>query len=79
MHLLLKSYSRWLTIAFFVALPLAILLGKIFLSRFYFHSPMPVWVFIAGPSIAYIVALSTVSWQSLRAATKNPVEALCYE
>jgi ABC-type antimicrobial peptide transport system permease subunit len=79
MHLLLKSYSRWLTIAFFIALPLAYLLGKIFLSRFYFHSPMPFWVFIAGPSIAYIVALSTVSWQSLRAATKNPVEALGYE
>jgi putative ABC transport system permease protein len=79
MHLLLKSYSRWLTIAFFIALPLAFLLGKLFLSRFYFHSPMPVWVFIAGPSIAYIVALSTVSWQSLRAATKNPVEALSCE
>ena len=79
MKLLLKSYSRWLALAFFIALPFAFLLGKLFLSRFYFHSPMPFWVFIAGPSVAYIVALSTVSWQSLRAATKNPVEALGYE
>ena len=79
MHLLLKNYTRWLTIAFFLALPLAFLLGKIFLARFYFSSPMPLWVFIAGPSIAYIVALLTVSWQSRRAATRNPVEALKYE
>jgi putative ABC transport system permease protein len=79
MHLLLKSYSRWLTIAFIIALPLSFLLGKIFLSGFYFHSPMPFWVFVAGPSLAYIVALLTVSWQSLRAATKNPVEALSCE
>jgi putative ABC transport system permease protein len=79
MHLLLKSYSKWLTIAYFIALPLAFLLGKIFLTRFYFHTAMPFWVFIAGPSVAYVVALLTVSWQSLRAAIKNPVEALSCE
>jgi ABC-type antimicrobial peptide transport system permease subunit len=79
MNLLLKNYTRWLTIAFFIALPLAFLLAKIFLSRFYFHSPMPFWTFIAGPSVAYIVALLTVSWQSWRAAGKNPVESLSYE
>jgi putative ABC transport system permease protein len=79
MQLLLKSYTRWLTITFFIALPLAFLLGKIFLSRFYFHTRMPFWVFIAGPSIAFIVALVTVSWQSLSAATKNPVKALSCE
>jgi putative ABC transport system permease protein len=79
MHLLLKSYTRWLTIAFFIALPLSFLLGKIFLSRFYFHTPLPFWVFIAGPAVAYTVAILTVSWQSLRAATKNPVDALSCE
>jgi putative ABC transport system permease protein len=26
-----------------------------------------------------IIAIATVSWQSLRAANKNPVEALRYE
>jgi putative ABC transport system permease protein len=79
MKLLSINYTRWLTIAFFISLPLAFLLGKIFLERFYFHSPMPLWTFIAGPSIAYVVALLAVSWQSWRAATKNPVESLSYE
>jgi putative ABC transport system permease protein len=79
MRLLLTSYTRWLTIAFFIALPVAFILGRMFLARFYFRSPMPFWAFIAGPLIAYIVALLTVSWQSWRAATKNPVEALSCE
>jgi ABC-type antimicrobial peptide transport system permease subunit len=79
MRLLLNNYTKWLTIAFFIALPIAFILGKIFLSRFYFRSPMPSWPFIAGPCIAYIVALLTVSWQSWRAAKRNPVKSLSYE
>jgi putative ABC transport system permease protein len=79
MRLLLNNYTKWLTIAFFIALPIAFLLGNIFLSRFYFRSPMPYWTFLAGPFIAYIVALLTVSLQSWRAATRNPVESLSYE
>ena len=76
MRLLLKNYSKWLIISFLIAIPVAFLLGKIFLSRFYFHTPMPLWTFIAGPCIAYVVSLLTVSWQSWRAATRNPVETL---
>lgn len=79
MRLLLKNYTKWLTIALFIAVPLAFLVGKIFLSRFYFRTPMPLWTFIAGPFISYIVALLTVCWQSWRAATRNPVESLSYE
>jgi putative ABC transport system permease protein len=29
--------------------------------------------------IVFIIALLTISWQSWRAATRNPVEALRYE
>lgn len=79
MHLLLKNYTKWLTIAFIFALPVSYFLGKMFLARFYFRPPLPFWVFIAGPAIAYLIALFTVSWQSLRAATKNPVESLRYD
>jgi ABC-type antimicrobial peptide transport system permease subunit len=79
MRLLLKGYNRWLTIAIVTALPLAFLLGKIFLGRFNFHTPMPVWAFLTGPAIALIVALLTVVVQTGRAAARNPVKALRYE
>ena len=77
--LLLTSYTKWLTIAIFIALPIAILLGKNFLGRFNFHSPMPVWAFIAGPAIASVVALMTVISQTWSVANRNPVKSLRYE
>lgn len=79
MRLLSVNYTKWLTIAFLIAFPFAFILGKLFLQRFYFHTPMPFWTFIAGPLTAYIVALLAVSLQSWRAAAKNPVETLSYE
>jgi putative ABC transport system permease protein len=37
------------------------------------------WLFALAGVIAFGIALLTVSWQSWRAATRNPVEALRYE
>jgi putative ABC transport system permease protein len=34
------------------------------------------WIFALAGIVAIVIALFTVSWQSWRAATKNPVEAL---
>ena len=79
MRLLLTGYTKWLTIAFFISLPVAFMLGKIFLGRYYFHASLPVWTFIAGPAIASAVALLTVSSQTWKAASRNPVYALRYE
>jgi ABC-type antimicrobial peptide transport system permease subunit len=79
MLLLLTSYTKWLTIAFFMALPIAFMLGKIFLGRFYFHAPLPLWAFLAGPAVAFVVALLTVSSQTWSVANRNPIKALRYE
>jgi len=79
MKLLGKNYTKWLIIAIIIAIPFAYLLGNIFLSRFNFHTQMPVWPFFAGPFIAYVIALSTVTWQSWRVASGNPVDTLRYE
>ena len=79
MRMLLTSYTKWLTIAFFIALPISFLLGRSFLGRFYFHTSMPLWAFLAGPLIAFVVALLTVSSQTLNVANRNPIKALRYE
>jgi ABC-type antimicrobial peptide transport system permease subunit len=79
LRLLGASYLKWITFAAIIAFPIAFLLGRVFLARFNFHTSMPLWAFIAGPLIACIIALLTVGWQSWRAASKNPVEALRYE
>lgn len=79
MRLLLANYSKWVVIAFIIAMPIAFLLGNIFLGRFFFHTSMPLWAFLVGPLIAYFIALVTVGSQSWRAASRNPVDALRYE
>jgi ABC-type antimicrobial peptide transport system permease subunit len=79
MKLLGLNYSKWMTIALLISVPFAFILGNVFLSRFNFRTSMPYWAFLAGPLIAYVIALTAISWQSRRAATKNPVEALRYE
>ena len=73
------NYLKWMIIASIISVPLAFILGNVFLSRFNFRTPMPYWAFVAGPVIACIIALAAISWQSWRAATRNPVEALRYE
>jgi putative ABC transport system permease protein len=77
--LLLTSYTKWLTTAFFLALPVAWLVANSFLGKFYFHTPMPIWAFLLGPAIAATVALTTVSSQTFGAARRNPVKSLRYE
>ncbi|MGE5394731.1 MAG: ABC transporter permease [Candidatus Saccharibacteria bacterium] len=79
MRLLLFSYLKCITIAFMIALPIAFFLGQSFLSRFHFHTPIPLLAFISGPIIADIIALLTVSAHSWHAASGNPVKALRYE
>jgi putative ABC transport system permease protein len=79
MRLLLTSYTKWLTLAFFIALPIALMAGSKFLGRFHFHTQIPLWAFFAGPLIAFTVSLLTVCSQTWRAASRNPVKALRYE
>lgn len=78
-RLLGTGYTKWLTISFAIALPAAYLLGRTFLAGFYFHASLPVWVFIAGVLFTYIIALSSISVQSWKAASRNPVDSLRYE
>jgi len=79
MRLLGINFSKWLTLASIISIPIAFVLGNMFLSRFNFRISIPYWAFFTGPVIAYVIALTAISWQSWRAATRNPVEALRYE
>lgn len=79
MTLLLSKYAKWLTISLFIALPVALGLGVFFLGQYFFHTPMPVWAFVAGPVIVYLVALITVGRQAYKVASQNPVVSLRYE
>ena len=79
MLLLNKDFIRWVIIAFVIACPIAWLVMHKWLENFAFKTNLSWWVFALSGALALIIALLTVSYQSYRAAVKNPVEALRYE
>jgi len=79
MLLLNEDFFRWIIIAFVAASPIAWYIMHKWLQGFAFRTEFNWWVFVLVGMIALCTAILTISWQSWRAATKNPVEALRYE
>ena len=79
MALLNKDFVKWVVIAFVVACPIAYYAMQKWLENFAYKTALSWWIFALAGLLALGIALLTVSWQSWRAATRNPVEALRYE
>jgi ABC-type transport system, involved in lipoprotein release, permease component len=79
MTMLNKDFVKWVAIAFVVAIPIAYYSLHRWLENFAYKTELSWWIFAIAGIIALVIALLTVSWQSWRAATRNPVEALRYE
>jgi len=77
--MLLSQFTRWIFWAILVAFPIAYLIMKLWLGRFAYHINIEIWFFIIAALLAIIVAIVTVSFQSLRSAKANPIQALQYE
>jgi putative ABC transport system permease protein len=78
-RILNRSILRWIAIAYLIAIPLSYFIMKKYLHGFAFKTRLSWWIFALAGLIALGIAILTVSWQSWRAATRNPVEALRYE
>ncbi len=74
-----KSFVKWIAIAFVVATPIAYYAMTKWLENFAYKTALSWWIFALAGLSALLIALLTVSWQSWRAASRNPVEALRYE
>ena len=74
-----KDFVRWTIIAFIVAVPVAGYAMYKWLESYAYKTDVKWWIFALSGVIVLTVSLLTVSWQSWRAATRNPVEALRYE
>jgi putative ABC transport system permease protein len=77
--LLNKDFVLWVIIAFIIATPIAYYAMNKWLENFAYKTSLSWWIFALAGLLALGIALLTVSWQSWRAATRNPVEALRYE
>ena len=73
------NFVKWVAIAFVVATPAAYYIMQRWLENFAYKTELSWWIFALAGALALGIALLTVSFQSWKAATRNPVEALRYE
>jgi putative ABC transport system permease protein len=74
--LLNKDFAKWVGLAFVIAVPLSWYAMNQWLEGFAYRTSISWWIFALAGCIALAIALLTVSWQSFKAATNNPVNAL---
>jgi len=79
MIMLNRNFTWWVVIAFIIALPVSYYVMQKWLQNFAYRTELSWWIFALAGLFALGIALLTVSWQSWKAATKNPAEALHYE
>jgi putative ABC transport system permease protein len=79
LSMLNKDFIKWIAIAFIISSPIAWYAMNKWLENFAYKTTLSWWIFALAGVLALGIALLTVSWQSWRAATRNPVEALRYE
>jgi putative ABC transport system permease protein len=76
MILLSKDFLILVLISFAVASPVAWLIMNQWLTNYAFRTNIPWWLFIVVGGMSLGIALLTVCFQALKAATANPVKAI---
>ncbi len=77
--LLSKEFTRFVIISFLIAILPSWYVMNQWLQGFAFRIPISYGVFIVSGLLALIIAILTISYQSLKAARTNPAESLRYE
>jgi putative ABC transport system permease protein len=74
--LLSTEFLFLVLIALVIAIPVTWIVMHSWLEDFAYRIPIEWWVFLAGGMAALLIALATVGFQALRAASANPIKSL---
>jgi putative ABC transport system permease protein len=77
--LLSKEFIRWVLLANAVSWPVAYLVMKKWLQNFAYRTDVGLDIFLLAGVLSLLIALLSVSYQSIRAALSDPIESLKYE
>lgn len=77
--LLSREYSKWVLVANIIAWPVAYIVMKKWLNNFAYHASIGLTIFALTALLTFLIALLTVSYQSVKAALGDPAHALRYE
>jgi putative ABC transport system permease protein len=74
--LLSKDFGKTVMLAILISIPLSLYLSNAWLENFAFKIELKWWYFALTGLVALMIAMITVSFQSIRSAMMNPVESL---
>jgi putative ABC transport system permease protein len=74
--MLSRDFIKLIIIAALIASPIAWLLMNQWLQDFVYRVKVSWWIFFTALGTALIIAMITISFQSIRAAIANPVKSL---
>lgn len=78
-YLLIKEFGLLIVVSNIIAWPIAYYAMNRWLQTFAYRIHLTPFPFLLAGTIALLIALATVSFQAIKAARANPVEALRYE
>lgn len=76
LFLFLKQFSLWVIISNPIAWLVSFLIMREWLQNFTFRISFPFWTFVISLLLSLIIAVITVSWQSLKASRMNPAASI---
>jgi putative ABC transport system permease protein len=77
--LLSKEFLKWVVLANIIAWPIAYMIIRQWLQEFAYRVNIGIIIFVFATVLALAIAILTVSYQTIKAARANPVNALKYE
>ncbi len=77
--MLSKQFTKWMLLANIIAWPIAYYFMSRWLKNFAFRTHIDIMTFLLSGILVLAIALLTVSFQSIKAATANPADSLRYE
>lgn len=77
--LLIREFFKWVVLANIIAWPVAYLIVDRWLQGFAYRMKIDIGIFGLSAVLAFLIAVVTVSFQSIKAAVADPVDSLRYE
>ena len=79
LKLIIFQYAKWVLIANVLAWPVAYYLLSKWLQQFTYRTDITIFTFIISGLVAFIIAVVTISYRSVKVSNINPVNTLRYE
>jgi putative ABC transport system permease protein len=77
--LLSKNFTKWVLVANLISWPIAYFVLRNWLKSFAYHINPSILIFVLSGLMALLIALMTVGYQAVKAASANPADCLRYE